>query len=362
MHSCFLDAIYGDLLNSEPQNSDGQEETASKGMVEAPSRGVVNRENVSNEKAEERNSSLSETENTKNETDVSSNDQKTGSSSGVNTTKEINRQDNETGGSEAGESTKVDIPSEDKDRKKDRKDYEKQRAAKKLEPNVEDEDKNLQNRQPTDSKVKEKIHAETRNFTETLKSGKTFSESRKKAVTDKSERKGHAKAANLGKGSSLANATGEREEVNKVETVKEFNDLLNSFLNNSTPEKRKQLLKLTWHDLRKKYARYDKSEKLHSSASSQKGAQTAQNNSNGRRKESLGAPIQNNSNGPRNESLGAVSKATVGKTKQSIKSEDFKATVGRIKEKITLLKELVAFTKTKELKRFKQKGDPYANI
>ena len=129
---------------------------------------------------------------------------------------------------------------------------------------------------------------------------------------------------------------------NKVETIKQFDKILSSFLNNSSPETGKELLKLTWHDLRQRYAK-DK-----------KDNQGKEELTKGRNDEKTGM----NKSGLKAESLGTPSKQKAKSAQQLTNNENFKATVKRIKEKISLLKELVEYTKMKKRQKLR-KFDPY---
>ena len=138
-----------------------------------------------------------------------------------------------------------------------------------------------------------------------------------------------------------ANAT---EEIN---TVKQFDKILSNFLTSSSPEKRKELLKLTWHDLRQRHAK-DKGDSESWQAKLIEGESEENRNVN--------KSVQTN------ESDGTGRKQSIQTSTKSTKTDDFESIVGRIREKVTLLKELVQYTKMKKMKKAKNKLDPYAGF
>ena len=136
-------------------------------------------------------------------------------------------------------------------------------------------------------------------------------------------------------------------ETVKINTIRQFDKLLSRFLNNSSPEKGKELLKLTWHDLRQRYSKDPESNE-----------ENTRKIGNGENEENS----KMNMNESNDESGGTASKQKLKSPELSPKSEDFKSTVGRIKEKLALLKELVAYTKMKKQQKLKKHFDPYAGF
>ena len=158
-------------------------------------------------------------------------------------------------------------------------------------------------------------------------------------------------SASLGKNSQASDSS-RLSADETVKTVKQFDAILNNFLKNTTKEKGKELLKLTWHDLRQKYTKDFGGNK---------------NMNNPGQKEDLNVLKDANKNGLKNEALGTTEKEKSDSVneKQSKKGDDLKAIVNRLKYKISLLKDL-AYRKHKTAleKPLKEKAkerdfDPY---
>ena len=136
-------------------------------------------------------------------------------------------------------------------------------------------------------------------------------------------------------------------DTEKVNTIKQFDKLLSRFLNNSSPEIGKELLKLTWHDLRQRYSKDQESDK-------------DKTRKIGNREDEENSEMKVNESN--NESGGTAGKQKLRTSELSSKSKDFESTVGRIKEKLALLKELVAYTNMKKRQKLKKHFDPYAGF
>ena len=152
----------------------------------------------------------------------------------------------------------------------------------------------------------------------------------------------------LKKETDLKDYSVDRVKNQNMKTVKQFKDLLNIVLKNTTTEQKEELLKLTWHDLR---ARHTKEKAMNKQKDEVKS-------------NSAGDGNFSNSSGLRHEPGGSVKPEVKSPTKEStsLKPGDdggYKTIVGRIKEKILLLKDLIELNKRKEAKKKSTAYDPY---
>ena len=198
----------------------------------------------------------------------------------------------------------------------------------------------LRNKGQKNKDVDEKEKNESR-----IKNAETMNEDQKAKNVSNVEKQNDK--YNSEKGTKSKNVEAKATAVkfaDKVETIKQFDKLLSQFLNNSSPEKGKELLKLTWHDLRQRYA--------------QEGKDDGGLKANSEEKDSRNRTM----NGTKLDSGGRANVKSIAGANKLTKAEDFKATVGRIKQKISLLHELVEYTKMKKQQKLKKTFDPYAGF
>ena len=199
----------------------------------------------------------------------------------------------------------------------------------------------------SDSETKFSSNAEENKNSDTQENLTEHSQAMKPKVADE----GQQESASLEKNSQASDSS-RLSADETVKTVKQFDAILNNFLKNTTKEKGKELLKLTWHDLRQKYTKDFGGNK---------------NTNNPGQKEDLNVLKDSNKNGLKNEALGTTEKEKSDSVneKQPKKGDDLKAIVNRLKYKISLLKDL-AYRKHKTAleKPLKEKAkerdfDPY---